>query len=42
MNISFQNPGLTVSQLLGSEGFEYARSEVDEENVEKEFAEFEI
>lgn len=42
LNISFQNPGLTVSQLLGSEGFEYTRSEVDEENVEKEFAEFEI
>lgn len=42
LNISFQNPGLTVSQLLGSEGFEYARSEVDEENVEKEFAEFKI
>lgn len=42
LNISFQNPGLTVSQLLGSEDFEYARSEVDEENVEKEFAEFEI
>lgn len=42
LNISFQNPGLTVSQLLGSEGFEYARSEVDEENVEEEFAEFEI
>lgn len=42
LNISFQNPGLTVSQLLGSEGFGYARSEVDEENVEKEFAEFEI
>lgn len=42
LNISFQNPGLTVSQLLGSAGFEYARSEVDEENVEKEFAEFEI
>jgi len=42
LNISFQNPGLTVSQLLGSEGFEYARAEVDEENVEKEFAEFEI
>lgn len=42
LNISFQNPGLTVSQLLGSEGFEYARSEVDEENVEKEFDEFEI
>lgn len=42
LNISFQNPGLTVSQLLGSEGFEYARSEVDEENVEKEFTEFEI
>ena len=42
LNISFQNPGLSVSQLLGSEGFEYARAEVDEENVEKEFAEFEI
>lgn len=42
LNISFQNPGLTVSQLLDPEGFEYARSEVDEENVEKEFAEFEI
>ena len=42
LNISFQNPGLTVSQLLGSEGFEYARSEVDKENVEKEFDEFEI
>lgn len=42
LNIAFQNPGLTVAQLLGSEGFEYARSEVDEESVEKEFVEFEI
>ena len=42
LNISFQNPGLSVSQLLGSEGFEYAKAEADEENIEKEFAEFEI
>lgn len=43
LNIALQNPQTNISQILGSESFEYAKPEMQEnENVSEEFAEFEI
>lgn len=42
LNIVYQNPGLKVTELLGSETFEYAKTAVNDETLEKEFEEFEI
>ncbi len=42
LNIVYQNPQLSVSELLSSESFEYAKSEVNSETVDSEFSEFEI
>lgn len=42
LNIAFQNPELSVQELLASEGFKYAVSDADGEKADAEFAEFEI
>ncbi len=42
LNIIYQNPKIDVASLLRSEKFEYAKTEMDDEAVEKEFEEFEI
>ncbi|MDD4504373.1 MAG: ATP-binding protein [Clostridiaceae bacterium] len=42
LNIVCQNPHIDVSELLGSEKFEYAKTEINDEVLEKEFEEFEI
>lgn len=42
LNIVYQNPNINVSALLGSEKFEYAKTEINDEVLEKEFEEFEI
>lgn len=43
LNIVYQNPDINVEQLLGSERFEYAKSELEGNgNIDEEFAEFEI
>lgn len=42
LNIAFQNPELSVRELLASEGFKYAVSDADGEKADEEFAEFEI
>lgn len=42
LNIAFQNPELSVQELLASEGFKYAVSDADSEKADAEFAEFEI
>lgn len=42
LNIAFQNPELSVRELLASEGFKYAVSDADSEKADAEFAEFEI
>ncbi|MDO5558509.1 MAG: ATP-binding protein [Oscillospiraceae bacterium] len=44
LNIVYQNPQINVTQLLTSEGFEYAGSQSsdDESAVSEQFAEFEI
>lgn len=42
LNIVCQNPDINVAELLGSEKFEYAKTEINDEVLEKEFEEFEI
>lgn len=42
LNIVYQNPNINVSELLGSETFEFAKTEINDEVLEKEFEEFEI
>jgi Protein of unknown function (DUF2791). len=42
LNIVYQNPNINVSELLGSEAFEFAKTEINDEVLEKEFEEFEI
>lgn len=42
LNIVFQNPAVKVAELLGSEQFEFAKTQVNDETLEKEFEEFEI
>ena len=42
LDILYQNPKMSVSQLLGSENFQYAKNEVESEKTSEEFVEFEI
>ena len=42
LNIVYQNPEINVEELLGSEGFSYAKTEINDSTLEKEFEEFEI
>ena len=42
LDIIYQNPGLKVRALLGSDRFTYAQNAVNEESTHAEFAEFEL
>ena len=42
LDIVYQNPGLKVRELLGSDRFQYAQNAVLEEETEAQFAQFEI
>ena len=42
LDIVYQNPGLKVRELLGSDRFQYAQNAVLEEETEPQFAQFEI
>jgi len=42
LNIVYQNPEIKVADLLRNQGFEFAKSEENEEVIHKEFAEFEL
>lgn len=42
MNIVYQNPAVNVAELLESEHFSYAKTQINEEPVEEAYAEFEI
>lgn len=42
LDILYQNPQLKVSELLGSENFQYAKNEVESEETSERFAEFEL
>lgn len=42
LNIVYQNPALRVADLLGSEKFEFAKTQLNDQVIEKEFEEFEV
>lgn len=42
LDIVYQNPGVKVRELLGSDAFTFAQNEVNEEATEAQFAEFEL
>lgn len=42
LDIVYQNPGIQVRQLLGSDQFTYAQNAVNEEETSGDFAEFEL
>ena len=42
LDIIYQNPGMKVRQLLGSDSFTYAQNAVNEETTNEEFAEFRL
>ena len=42
LNIVYQNPQINIAELLGSDKFEYAKTQINEEALHEEFAEFEI
>ena len=42
LDIIYQNPGMKVRQLLGSDSFTYAQNAVNEETTNEEFAEFSL
>lgn len=42
LNIVYQNPKINVAELLGSEKFEFSKTELNDQVLEKEFEEFEI
>ncbi len=42
LDILYQNPKLKVSELLGSEDFQYAKNELESEGTSDKFAEFEL
>lgn len=42
LDIIYQNPGIKVRALLGSDNFNYAQNAVNEETTHEEFAEFDL
>ncbi len=42
LDIVYQNPGISVRALLGSDSFQYAQNAVQEEAADTQFAEFDI
>ena len=42
LDIVYQNPGLKVSELLGSDSFRFAQNGVQGEQTQDEFAEFDL
>ena len=42
LDIVYQNPGISVRTLLGSDSFQYAQNAVQEEAADTQFAEFDI
>jgi hypothetical protein len=42
LNIAFQNPNKTIIDIMGTDQFEFNKNEVDEEEIDEEFAEFEV
>ena len=42
LDIVYQNPGIRVRELLGSDRFRYAQNAVKEEQTDDSLAEFEL
>jgi hypothetical protein len=42
LNISFQNTNKTITEILESDGFTFAKDTITDETIHKEFAEFEV
>ena len=42
LNIAYQDPGASVSQILSSSSFDFAKSELQEQETDSEFAEFTV
>lgn len=42
LDILYQNPKLTIAELLGSEDFKFAKNSIEEEAADDRFAEFDI
>lgn len=42
LNIAYQNPALRVAELLGNKKFEFAKTLLNDQVIEKEFEEFEV
>ena len=42
LDIVYQNPGIRVRELLGSDQFRYAQNAVKEEQTDDSLAEFEL
>ncbi len=42
LNISYQNDGVTISQIFGENSFEFSKSLYTEESIHEEFADFEV
>lgn len=42
LNIVYQNPEMKISEILNSQGFEFAKNNISDEVIHKDFEEFEI
>lgn len=42
LNIAFQNPELSISDIMNNKSFEYSKNELTDEVIHEEFAEFEV
>lgn len=42
LNIAFQNPHKTIIQIMGADTFEFSKNEITDDEIHKEFADFEV
>ena len=42
LNIAFQNPQKTIAQIMGADTFEFSKNEITDDEIHKEFADFEV
>ena len=42
LNIAFQNPQKTIAQIMGADTFEFSKNEITDDEINKEFADFEV
>lgn len=42
LNITFQNPGRTILQIMDAEGFEFSKDSITDDEIHKDFAGFEV